>query len=115
MDIEDENDYEQFGKNAAKLRDEKDLSQAQISKMLGIPQSTYANYETGKRKAPLQILKRLAAIFDVSIDYLLTGENDPFAASVVAAHHDDEHWSDAELEYIELVKKMLLENRGKRP
>ena len=104
-------DYEAFGRNAAKLREEKLLSQIQISQMLGIPQSTYAGYETGKRKVPLFIIKKISSIFEVSIDYLLTGKHDPFATATIAAHHEDIAWTDDELEYIDLIKKMLLEKR----
>ena len=111
MENQSQNDYESFGKNAAKLREKNDLSQAQMSEKLGIPQSTYAGYETGKRKVPIYIIKKISDLFEVSIDYLLTGKHDPFGSSTIAAHHDNVKWTEEELKYIQLTKKMLLEKR----
>lgn len=53
------------------LREDLDLTQTQIGKMLNISQRTYSHYESGTREIPLDLLIKLADIFDVSIDYLL--------------------------------------------
>ena len=57
------------------IRKEKNLSQAEISEILGIGRSTYKNYEVAQSDPSLSLLIRIAIVFDVSIDYL-TGRCD---------------------------------------
>ena len=57
------------------LREDKDLNQTQIAKMLGMSQTGYSKYETGENDIPTEILIKLARYYDTSIDYLL-GETD---------------------------------------
>ncbi len=53
------------------LREDNDIKQSDIANRLHITQPQYQLYESGKRQIPVDILIRLAAIYDVSIDYLL--------------------------------------------
>jgi transcriptional regulator with XRE-family HTH domain len=53
-----------------KLRKEKCLSQEQFSKILGIAQTTYAGYETGRYEPDLTTLIKIADFHKVSLDYL---------------------------------------------
>ena len=53
------------------LREDNDIKQSTIASDLGISQPQYQRYESGTRQIPVDILIRLAAIYDVSIDYLL--------------------------------------------
>ena len=53
------------------LREDKDLTQIQISKQLNISQRAYSHFETGTRGIPTEILIKLADIFEVSLDYLV--------------------------------------------
>lgn len=55
--------------NLRKLRGDK--SQAIIAKKLEISQRTYSNYESGKSEINKEILKKAAALFNVSADYIL--------------------------------------------
>ena len=57
------------------LRDEKDLTQTEIAKMLGMSQTGYSKYETGENDIPTSVLIKLARFYNTSIDYLL-GETD---------------------------------------
>lgn len=87
-------DYEEFGKRIAELREQKGLSQSEISELLGIPQSTYAGYELGNRKVPLSIIKKLSKIYGVSADYLLGNQNEKQSttsqSTTIAAHFEGE-------------------------
>lgn len=60
-------------------REDKDLSQSEIAKILGIDQRVYSNYETGKRKIPINHLITLAIFYKTSLDYIvgLTNEIAP--------------------------------------
>lgn len=57
------------------LREDRDLNQTQVAKMLGMSQTGYSKYETGENDIPTQILIKLALFYNTSIDYLL-GETD---------------------------------------
>ncbi|MBE6610896.1 MAG: helix-turn-helix transcriptional regulator [Ruminococcaceae bacterium] len=57
------------------LREDRDLNQTKVAKMLGMSQTGYSKYETGENDIPTQILIKLARFYNTSIDYLL-GETD---------------------------------------
>ena len=57
------------------LREDKDMTQIQIAKMLGMSQTGYSKYETGENDIPTVVLIKLARFYNISIDYLL-GETD---------------------------------------
>ena len=59
------------------LREDKDLSQAQVAAVLGIDQRVYSNYETGKRDIPVRHLVTLADYYHVTTDYLLGRDHGP--------------------------------------
>ena len=53
------------------MREDKDMSQAEIAQILGMSQTGYSKYETGENDIPTDILIRLAAFHNTSVDYLL--------------------------------------------
>ena len=53
------------------LREDHDLTQAQVGEKINVPQRTYAYYETGERMIPPHVLCALADFYDVTVDYLL--------------------------------------------
>jgi len=53
------------------LREDADLNQTQMAKLLGMSQTGYSKYETGENDIPTHILIALAKIHGTSIDYLL--------------------------------------------
>ncbi|MFK4566262.1 helix-turn-helix domain-containing protein [Enterococcus sp. UD-01] len=62
------------------LREDADLSQEQLAKLLNVSQTTYSRYETGNLDIPSQSLIKLAQYYSTSIDYLvgLTNEQKPY-------------------------------------
>jgi len=52
------------------IRRENKLTQQQIADYLGITQSAYAYYETGRSMIDIETLKKLADYYRVSLDYL---------------------------------------------
>lgn len=54
-----------------RLREARGLNMRETAKLLGIPYTTYVNYEKGLREPTSEMLIALADFFDVSIDYLL--------------------------------------------
>ncbi len=59
------------------LREDKDLNQTQVAKMLGMSQTGYSKYETGENDIPTTILIKLSDYYNVSIDYLLNRTDNP--------------------------------------
>lgn len=57
------------------LREDRDLNQTQVAKMLGMSQTGYSKYEIGENDIPTAVLIKLARFYGTSIDYLL-GETD---------------------------------------
>lgn len=52
------------------LREDKDLKQTDIAKILNIQQTVYSRYERGYQNIPLEHLLTLADFYKVSIDYI---------------------------------------------
>lgn len=65
------------------LREDKDLSQAKLAKLIGMSQTGYSKYETGENDIPTNILIKLAQLHETSVDYLLglTDEKKPYSRS----------------------------------
>lgn len=57
------------------LRDDSELSQEDLAKILSVSQTTYSRYETGNLDIPTEALIKLAKYYDTSIDYLLNLTN----------------------------------------
>ena len=53
------------------LREDHDLTQVQMGKILSCSQRVYSNYEGGELDIPTEILIKLADFYEVSVDYLL--------------------------------------------
>ena len=64
-------------KNIRDLREDSDMTQAQIAKKLNCSQQVYSNYELGQRDIPTDVLIRLANLYNVSIDFLLDQTSNP--------------------------------------
>ena len=62
------------------LREDRDLKQADIAKLLTVHQTTYSDYELGKLNIPVSVLHTLADFYGVSVDYLLgrTNRKEPY-------------------------------------
>ena len=57
------------------LREDRDINQTEIAKILEMSQTGYSKYETGENDIPTAILIKLANFYNTSIDYLL-GQTD---------------------------------------
>ncbi|MBP1536351.1 MAG: helix-turn-helix domain-containing protein [Ruminococcus sp.] len=57
------------------LREDADMTQVQIAKILNCSQRVYSNYERGDIDIPTEILIKLANFHDVSVDYILGRTN----------------------------------------
>lgn len=62
------------------LREDKDLFQKDIAKILETTQQYYSEYEKGKRQIPTEKIIKLAKFYNTSTDYILglTNEIKPY-------------------------------------
>ena len=58
----------------SKIRKEKGYSQLKVAFALNISREALSYYENGKREPSLDLLLQMSKYFNVSIDYLITGE-----------------------------------------
>ncbi|WP_052078763.1 helix-turn-helix domain-containing protein [Spirochaeta lutea] len=66
-----------FSENLRNLRKKKGLTQRELGDVLGIGQTTVANYEQGARFPDSEMLVKIADYFSVSLDYLLGRNMNP--------------------------------------
>lgn len=53
------------------LREDNDLTQSEVAKVLGTTQQVYSRYENGENELPLRHLITLCRFYQVSADYVL--------------------------------------------
>lgn len=61
----------QLAENLRKLRDDYNYTQTQIAEKLNISRQAYSNYETGKRIPDIDMLIRIADIYQITLEQLL--------------------------------------------
>lgn len=65
---------EKFGKHLCELRTERGFTQKQMAKKLQVSDSTYANWEQGRREPPLYHIILISKILDVDMNTLFEFE-----------------------------------------
>ena len=58
-------------KRVRDLREDRDISQTQLAKILGMSQTGYSKYETGENDIPTSVLIKLARFYNTIIYYIL--------------------------------------------
>ena len=74
-----------FGKRLKSLREEKELSQRALAKILNMAPSTLAMYEVDKREPDFETVKKFADYFKVTTDWLLEHTHEYFSPGLTAA------------------------------
>lgn len=65
-----------YQKRIRDLREDLDLKQSDIARLLHTTQGYYSKYELGKRQLPIEHLITLCKFYDVSADYILGFTNE---------------------------------------
>ncbi len=76
-----------LGATITSLRKQKHMTQAKLAEVLNISHKTVSKWETGLGYPEISLLPRLASVFGVTVDYLLSGERNGIA--VVGNLHMD--------------------------
>lgn len=115
-------DVEKFSYRLNVLLDENNMTQTQLAKKIGTSNVTICRYLTCERIPRLDVVTRIASVFNVSLDYLLGLSNDKEILNVnensdlnmamlikdLYSLDDSSHLSKNQ---IELIKKLLLANK----
>jgi transcriptional regulator with XRE-family HTH domain len=76
----EEKNLETIGTRIKALRKEKSLSQQEVADLLGVQRPTYSKIEGGQIIPTVKHIIKLSGLFQVSIDWLLTGAANPQAS-----------------------------------
>lgn len=61
----------EYNKIIQELREDHDLKQKDIAKLLGTTQQVYSRYENGENEIPVRHIITLCKFYNVSADYIL--------------------------------------------
>lgn len=64
-----------YNERIREIREDNSLTQQKIAELLNIGQRTYADYESGKTRIPIDSLLILAKYYNVSMDYITGASN----------------------------------------
>lgn len=115
-------DIKNFSYRLTVLLDDNNMTQTQLAKMIGTSNVTICRYLTGERTPRIDVLIKIAAVFNVSLDYLLgisddkdiqtSDESSDFNIAILIGKlfslDNNSHLSKSQ---IELIKKLLLANK----
>lgn len=74
----------QLGDRLSELREDRNLKQTDLAKMLHSSNSSISAYETGNRVPSIETVVELSQIFDVTTDYLLGLSQSDISPSILA-------------------------------
>lgn len=102
---------ENFNENLKRAREQKGMSQKDVSEKIGVAKSTYSLYESGNREPNVHTIKKISDVLDISADELLGIR--PYQPTL-AAHFDGEEYTENELneirQFAEFVKNKRKSN-----
>ena len=64
-----------YNERIREIREDRSLTHQKVADLLHIGQRTYADYESGKTRIPIDNLLILARFYDVSLDYITGASN----------------------------------------
>lgn len=64
-----------YNERIREIREDKALTQQKVADLLSVGQRTYADYESGKTRIPVDNLLILAKFYNVSMDYITGASN----------------------------------------
>ncbi|MBN6889805.1 transcriptional regulator with XRE-family HTH domain [Cytobacillus horneckiae] len=108
-----------FSERLINLRKSKKWRQEDMAKKLGVARTTYASYEQGHRQPDYETLIAISNIFEVTIDYLLKGEDYRSQAKEILDNPDTQYAArDGEIsesEALDRIARILEKQKGRVP
>ena len=97
-----------------KLMAEKRITKAVLSREADIPYTTIDGfYKKGCDNIKLSTLRKLAAYFNCSLDYLVDDETERNTPSTIAAHFEGEEFTEDELDEIRQFAEFVKNRKNK--
>lgn len=115
-------DVEKFSYRLTVLLDENNMTQTQLAKEIGTSNVTICRYLTSERVPRIDVVAKIAGVFNVSLDYLLglsddktlkvSSDNSDLNISILVSKlFSLDNNSRLSKSQIELIKKLLLANK----
>lgn len=96
--------WEELSARLRKLRDKYGYTQQDVADRIGIGKSAYRSYENNDRRIPVDVLTRVAALYNVSVDELLGNSARPDASTnIIHGNFTNEQFEKIQ-KYAELVR-----------
>ena len=86
------------------LRTQNHISQDRLAKELNVGRTTITNYESGESKPDIEMVKKIANYFNVSIDYLLYNEQQKEPENI--EFKKEYNFTEKQEEILEYVKQL---------
>lgn len=113
---------EKFSYRLTVLLDENNMTQTQLAKKIGTSNVTICRYLTGERVPRLDVVTKIADVFNVSLDYLLGLSNDENIQNsnensdlnidmIIKSLYSLDDNSHLSKNQIDLIKKLLMANK----
>lgn len=93
------------------LREDADLSQKELAKLLGVSPSTIGMYESKKRTPDSEMLTRICDFFNITVDYLIGRSN--IKNPKCSTYNKEEPITDEEKNILNLYKKLNDKDKAK--
>lgn len=94
--------------NLINLRNTNDLTQKNIADILGLERSTYTSWEKGRSSPKPNEIVKLAKIYNVTTDYLLTGKDSEKIQVENFSNYDRGVYGDSNISELTDFEKTLL-------
>lgn len=95
-----------IGQRLKESRIKSGKSQQEVANLVGISQSSIGHYESGRYQASLDTIVRLAEIYAVSVNWLMTGEKDDGTAIDLFGGDIPKELADLNITYLRIAKDM---------
>jgi len=94
------------GSNLKRLREANRFSQEQVSSFLDIKRSTYSNYESGDREAPLSVLEKASNLFGCDL-YMLFEESETIVNDMLVCAFRIDNLTDSDMSEVARFKSIV--------
>ncbi len=96
-----------IGNNLRRLREANQFSQEQAASFLEIKRSTYSNYETGEREAPLAVLEKLTNLYGCEL-HLIFEEKEAVVEEILVCSFRTDNINEKDMKEIAYFKNVVM-------
>ena len=98
-----------IGRNLKVLREANDLTQEQMANYLNIGRSAYANYESGERETPLEVLERSASLLGCGLELLFEPDAQTVKDQMMVCAFRTDGLTEGDMKEVARFKQVVLE------